>query len=101
MKDLVTKAPVLSYFNPSKSLEIQCDASQSGLGAVLLQEGRPLSYASRALTPTETRYVQIEKEMLAVVFALKKFHQYTYGRSPVGLQCSLTTNLSYLLLTNQ
>ena len=80
IKNLVTKAPVLSYFDPNKQLQIQCDASQSGLGAVLLQNGSPLSYASRALTPTERRYAQIEKEMLAIVFSLKKFHQYTFGR---------------------
>ena len=51
-----------------------------GLGAVLTQNGKPVAYASRALTDTETRYAQIEKEMLAIVYALEKFHQYTYGR---------------------
>lgn len=83
IKSLVTKAPVLSYFDPNKQLQIQCDASQSGLGAVLLQDGNPLFYASRALTPTERRYAQIEKEMLAIVFSLKKFHQYTFGRKTI------------------
>ena len=48
---------------------------------MLLQEGRPIAYVSRALTSTETRYVQIEKELLAVVFALERFHQYTYGKT--------------------
>ena len=51
-----------------------------GLGAVLVQEERPIAYASRALTDAETRYATIEKEMLAVVFALEKWHQFTYGR---------------------
>lgn len=46
----------------------------------LLQRGRPIAYTSRALTETEQRYAQIEKEMLAIVFSLEKFHQYTYGR---------------------
>ena len=54
---------------------MQCDASEKGLGASLLQDGKPLAYASRALTNTETNYAQIEKELLAIVF-----HQYTYGR---------------------
>ena len=80
VKHLLTVAPVLAYFDPSKELSIQCDASAQGLGAALLQEGRPLAYGSRALSNTETRYATIEKEMLAIVFALEKWHQYTFGR---------------------
>ncbi|XP_040356411.1 uncharacterized protein K02A2.6-like [Ixodes scapularis] len=79
-KNLVARAPVLAYYNPQKPLMVQCDASERGLGAALLQDGQPLSFASRALTPTEVRYAQIEKEMLAIVFSLNKFHQYTFGR---------------------
>ena len=71
---LVTEAPVLAFYDPSSELTIQCDSSQKGLGAVLTQNGRPIAYASRALTDTETRYAQIEKEMLAIVFSLDKFH---------------------------
>ena len=77
---LVTEAPVLRYYDPSLDLTIQCDASQSGLGAALLQNGKPIEYASRSLTDTETRYAQIEKEMLAIVFSLERFNQYTFGR---------------------
>ena len=62
-------------------LTLQCDASQAGLGAVLLQEGAPICYASRALTSTEKNYDQIEKEMLALVFGCIKFEQYIFGRS--------------------
>lgn len=80
IKHLLTQAPVLAYFDPTKELSIQCDASGQGLGAALLQEGRPLAYASRALSDTETRYATIEKEMLAIVYALEKWHQFTYGR---------------------
>lgn len=79
VRHLLTSSPVLAYYDQHKPLVIQCDASQSGLGAALLQDDKPISYASRALTPTETRYAQIEKEMLAVVFARTKFHQYTFG----------------------
>ena len=61
-------------------LKIQCDASQTGLGAALLQEGRPIAYTSCALTDTEERYAQIGKEMLAIVFSLEKFNQYTFGQ---------------------
>ena len=54
--------------------------SQYGLGVVLLQEGRPVAYASRSLTQTEQNYAQIEKELYAIVFACEKFHQYIYGK---------------------
>ena len=77
---LVTEAPVLRYYELSLDLTIQCDASQNGLGAALLQNGKPIEYASRSLTDTETRYAQIEKEMLAIVFSLERFNQYTFGR---------------------
>ena len=80
LKRLVTEAPVLAYYDPKKDLMIQSDASCSGLGAALLQDNRPIAYASRTLTETETRYATIEKEMLAIVFALEKWHQFTYGR---------------------
>lgn len=46
----------------------------------LLQNQKPVAYASRALTDTETCYAQIEKEMLAIVYALEKFNQLTFGR---------------------
>ena len=55
------------------------DASCKGLCAVLLQDGHPIAYASRALSTTQQHYAQIEKEMLAVVFACTKFHDYIYG----------------------
>ena len=83
LKQLLTEAPTLAYFNPAKQLVIQCDASTLGLGAALLKDNRSIAYASRALTNTETRYAVIEKEMLAIVFALEKWHQFTYGRSVV------------------
>ena len=51
----------------------------------MLQDGRPICYASRALTFTETKYAQIEKEMLAIVFGLRRFHTYTFGRQTIVL----------------
>ena len=81
VKERLSTAPALAFFNGTKPIVVSCDASQHGLGAVLhvLQEGRPIAYASRALTSAETRYAQIEKELLADVYALERFHQYTYG----------------------
>ncbi|CAB4030234.1 Hypothetical predicted protein [Paramuricea clavata] len=72
--------PLLKFYEPEKELVIQCDASEGGLGAALLQDDRPIAYASRALNSTERNYAQIEKELLAIVFAAERFHQYTFGR---------------------
>ena len=68
VQQMLTTAPVLRYYDPAKELTVQCDASEKGLGAALLQEGQAIACASPALTETETRYAQIEKEMLAVAF---------------------------------
>ena len=81
IKALISNAPLLKYFNPTDTVEVQVDASSTGLGACLMQGGQPVQYASRALTETEKRYSQIEKEMLSIVFGLTRFHTYTYGRN--------------------
>ena len=62
---------------------LQCDASKSDLRATLLQNGQPVAYASRALTPAQMCYAQIEKELLAIVFTCEKFDTYIYGRDVV------------------
>jgi transposase InsO family protein len=80
VKDMVSKAPVLAMYDPSKDLTLENDASEYGVGSVLMQSDRPIAYASRSLTDTETRWAQIEKEMLAITYGLEKFHHYTYGR---------------------
>ncbi|KAK7912921.1 hypothetical protein WMY93_013132 [Mugilogobius chulae] len=85
MKDLITRepGPVLCYYDTTKEVRLQVDASKHGLGAVLMQEGRPIAYASKSLTPTEVNYAQIEKELFAVLFGCKRFHTYIYGRQIV------------------
>lgn len=82
VKSILTRSPgpILSYFDPSKDIVLQVDASKYGLGATLLQDGKPVCYASKALTPSEVHYAQIEKEMYAIVFGCSYFHQYIYGR---------------------
>jgi hypothetical protein len=80
VKELVSTAPVLRFFNPSSPAIIQTDASSTGLGSCLMQDGHPVAFASRALTDAETRYAQIEKELLAIVFACNKFSNLIYGR---------------------
>ena len=62
-------------------MTLQVDASQNGLGAALIQNQGPVAYASKAMNDTQRRYAQIEKELLAVVFACKRFHQYVYGKT--------------------
>ena len=80
IKEAITKTPVLKFFNTEETTVLQCDASSIGLGAALLQQGRPVIYASRKLTSTERNYAQIEKELLAIVFGMERFHQFTCGR---------------------
>ena len=63
VKLLVTKAPVLKFFDSTESLTLKCDASDKGLGAILLQKGQPIACASRALTDAESRYAQIENNI--------------------------------------
>jgi transposase InsO family protein len=83
LKELVCNAPVLTLFDASQPVVVSVDASAVALGAALLQGGRPVEYASRTLTDTQTRYAQIEKEMLAILFACEKYHQYIYGQKNV------------------
>ena len=85
LKQMAWSTPVLGYYDPSKPLILSVDASSKGLGAVLLQDGKPLAYASGALTPTQERYAQIDKETLAIVYGAQKFHQFIYG-SPTHIE---------------
>ena len=80
LKTLIAKSETLRYYNVSKPVTLQVDASQHGLGAALLQDHGPIAYASKALNETQRRYAQIEKELLAVLFGCKRFHQYVYGQ---------------------
>ena len=81
LKQMASSTPILGYYDPSKPLCLCVDASSKGLGAVLSQDEKPLAYASRALTPTQQRYAQIEKETLAIVYGVQKFHRYIYGKT--------------------
>ena len=83
MKRKIVETPILTYFDPKKATKVQCDASQKALGAVLMQDGHVNAFANRSLSDTEKNYAQIEKELLAVVFALDKFDQYVYGRQVI------------------
>ena len=80
LKSVITSAPVLAYFDNSKETVLNVDASSTGLGAVIMQEGRPVAYGSKTLTSCERRYANIERELLAIVWGAQKFHTYVYGR---------------------
>lgn len=80
LKSILTSKPVLKYYDVNKPVVLSVDASQDGLGSVLLQENLPVAYASRALTQTERNYAQIEKEALAISFACNRFRKYIAGK---------------------
>ena len=80
VKEAITAASTLAYFDSSKPVTTQTDASKRGIGATLLQNGRPVAYASKSLTEIENNYCNIEREMLGIVFGLDRFHHYAYGR---------------------
>ena len=81
VKDVVISDTTLQYFDPSLPMTIQVDTSQVGLGVALLQNHKPMVFASKALTDTECHYTNIEREMLAVIFGAERFRTYIYGRS--------------------
>ena len=81
VKQLIVESPVLKYFDSKADTELQCDASDKGLGACLMQDGLPVGSASRAMTSAEISYAQIEKELLAIVFGLERFKQYVRVRT--------------------
>lgn len=84
VKQELCSSPVLALYDPNKETIVSADASSYGIGAVItqVQENgvrRPVACASRALTPTEQRYAQIEKEALALTWACDRFHDYILG----------------------
>ena len=83
-KALICRHVTLSYFRPEVDSVVQVDASSRGLGAVLLQNGKPIAFASKTLSDCEQRYANIEREMLAVVFGCERFQRYLLGKRFLG-----------------
>ena len=81
IKGLICLETTLTYFSVGEETVIQVDASLRGLGAVLLQNNKPMAFASKSLSSTEQRYANIERELLAIVFRCERFHTYIYGKN--------------------
>ena len=85
LKQVLASDQVLVHFNPEKPLGLSCDASDFGIGAVLFHRfpdgsEHPIANVSKTLTAAERNYSQIHKEAIAIIFGLRKFYQYLYGR---------------------
>ena len=80
----------MTHYNANLPLKLSCDASQYGLGGVLSHtfpdgSDKPIAYISKKLNNAECNYSQIEKEALAIVYSVKRFHFYLYGRNTFEL----------------
>ena len=80
LKDTVSEDATLVYFNTGITPVLETDASIKGLGVTLLQSDKPVAFASKTLTDAETRYACIERELLAIVYGVERFHTYLYGQ---------------------
>ena len=86
MKQQLTSKQVLTHYNPSLTITLAADASAYRIRAVISHvfpdsTEHPIAFASRTLTPSKCNYAQIEKEALSIIFAVKKFHRFLYGRN--------------------
>ena len=82
-KDLIISRNILQYYDVTLPVVLQVDASEEGIGGVLLQDGKPVCFTSHTLDSTEKNYAQIEKECLAIVTCMSKWHQYLYGKKDI------------------
>ena len=74
-------APILVVFDPHKPFVVETDASSTAIGAVLLQDGRPIAFESKKLNRAQQNYSTYERELFAIVHALKQWCHYLYGAS--------------------
>lgn len=83
-KEWLTSDSVLTHYDPKQTIYVTCDASSRGVGCVLSHSidntEKPVLFASSSLSKAEQNYSHLDREALAIIFALKKFHKYLYGR---------------------
>lgn len=83
VKKVLIESNFLVHFDPKFKIKVKCDASPYGIGAVLMHEINnkeyPIAFVSRTLTNVEKRYSQLDREALAIIFGLNRFHKYLYG----------------------
>ena len=79
LKAALSSETVMTYFDPNRETEIIVEASSVGLSGIMLQEGKVGCYVSKSLTETEKRYLQTEKQNLAIVWAIEHWHIYLFG----------------------
>ena len=80
LKMEISNMKALPYFDVNAEATLQMDASKKGLGACLIQKGKVICYASRALTKTEQNYQNLEQEALGTIWGREKFHYFLYGK---------------------
>ena len=85
VKTKLSEAPVLMHYNPNLPISLAGDASNYGIGAVLSHvdakgQEHPIAFVSRTLSQCEKNFSQVEKEALSLIFGIRKFHKYVYGR---------------------
>ena len=82
-KRLIASTTALRYYDPHFPVTLQVDSSNYAIGRVLLQEGHPVCFTSHTLRNTERNYAQIEKECLAIVSCMDKWHYYLHGKHDI------------------
>lgn len=81
LKEVITKEPCPKFLDEKEHCTLSVDSSSEGMGAVLLQQGKPCAYHSRSLNETQKGYAQIERELLAILFGCEKFYQYIFAKA--------------------
>lgn len=80
LKQCISRAPVLKFYDVNKNVTLSVDSSSYGIGCVLLQDKQPVAFSSRALNSSQKNYAQVEKEMMAILVGCLKFHKYIFNK---------------------